>query len=60
MTQYVLQYKPNVHKDKWLTMAPAYMTLEAAKAARSHMPMNQGIRIAEAYTVTRYKPVKEA
>ena len=77
MSRFVLQYKPNVHKDKWLTMTPAYiaicreavqigvvaegnyMTLEAAKAARDKMPMNHGIRIAEAYTVTRYKPVKE-
>jgi len=59
MSRYVLQYKPNVHKDKWHTMTPAYMTLEAAKAARDKLHMNQGIRIAEAYTVTRYKPVKE-
>lgn len=35
-----------------------YDTLEEAKAAFARLPIKADHRIAEAYTVVRYKPVK--
>lgn len=57
---------PEVHLKKrsdlyrrWFTLeSMQYDTLEEAKAAFSRLPIKADRRIAEAYTVVRYKPVK--
>lgn len=44
---------------RWLTLeSMQYDTLEEAKAAFARLPIKADHRIAEAYTVVRYKPVK--
>lgn len=59
MGKYVLQTHVPSWDPKWTTLAgKTFDTLEEAKeylAARSFL---KDYRIAEAYTVTRYKPVK--
>lgn len=44
---------------RWITLeSMQYDTLEEAKAAFARLPIKADRRIAEAYTVVRYKPVK--
>ena len=46
-------------RDKWfLRSGPKYKTLDEARAALEKLPMNHSCRIAEEYTVTRYKAVR--
>ena len=57
---YVIQYltAPEWH-HKWAAESKRYPTLEEAKAAFDKLPMKSGYRIAEEYTVIRYKPIAE-
>lgn len=57
MKPYVLQFQ-KFQWSKWETLLPGYDTLDEAEAAFERQPIKTGWRIAEAYTVTRYKPVK--
>ena len=58
MGQYVIQMR--MPGGRWDTVASRqYSTLEEAKAFFDSLPIKADHRIAEAYTVTRYKPVKE-
>ena len=41
----------------WHTFNARFKTKEEAQAALDKTPMNKGMRIAEEYTVTRYKAV---
>lgn len=53
---YVIQYR--VHDwGKWSTCPKRYPTLEEAKAAYSTLLAKSMYRIAEEYTVVRYKAV---
>ena len=63
MKRYVIQLY--THKSlydythRWVTLeSMQYDTLEEAKAAFARLPIKADHRIAEAYTVVRYKPVK--
>jgi len=63
MKRYVIQMY--THKKRsdlyrhWITLeSMQYDTLEEAKAAFARLPIKADHRIAEAYTVVRYKPVK--
>lgn len=59
MGYYVLQSKPHTWGSKWITWGDRrFSSLEEAQAALDALPFRDGYRIAEAYTVTRYKPVK--
>lgn len=59
MKRYVIQYKPRSWDTAWVTYdAHQYDTLAEAKEAFSKLPIKADHRIAEAYTVTRYKAVK--
>jgi hypothetical protein len=54
---YVLQYR--VHSwDKWDPLSKRYPTVEEAKAELAKQPFKSMFRIAEEYTVVRYKAVK--
>lgn len=57
---FVIQYLtyPEWH-HKWAAAPERYSTLEEAKAAFDKLPMKCGYRIAEEYTVIRYKPIAE-
>ena len=56
MKKYVLQMRAHTWDTRWVATILEFDTLEEAKAAlaQRHEP---GYRIAEAYTVTRYKAV---
>ena len=56
---YVLQFRKYPHSDKyWVTMAGEYKTAEEAEGVRLRMPVPSWYRVAESYTVIRYKAVK--
>lgn len=57
MGRYVLQMQKS-RWDKWETVSQEYGTLEEARAELERKSIKIGYRIAEAYTVTRYKAVK--
>ena len=58
-TYYVLQCLVYSNgKKQWLTMAGEYETAEEAEGVRLLLPIPDNYRVAEAYTVTRYKAVK--
>ena len=67
MGKYVIQRRENHWSNRWvvrsehetLEEAKEHETLEEAKAELAKLPFQQEYRIAEAYTVVRYKPVKE-
>ena len=58
MKKYVIQYKCGPQGTEWVTGAQSFDTLAEAKEAIDKMPFKADHRIAEAYTVTRYKVVK--
>lgn len=56
---YVLQFRRYQYSDKlWDTVSGPYKTLDEAENARLRMPAPSMYRVAESYTVTRYKAVK--
>ena len=57
MAKYALQMKEH-RTEKWVTLSEPFDTLEQAKAALAERRPQSLYRIAEAYTVVRYKPVK--
>lgn len=58
-TYYVLQCVTHRDgKNQWITMAGEYETAEEAEGVRLRLPIPDNYRVAEAYTVTRYKAVK--
>lgn len=60
MSYYVIQSKKHSWDTAWITWPNRqFATLDEAKAAFEALPIKTDHRIAEAYTVTRYKPVKE-
>ncbi len=57
---YVLQYnRYHGECNNWETVSRRYDTYEEAEAARQKMPAPSCYRVAESYTVTRYKAVKK-
>lgn len=63
MKRYVIQMYTHKRRSdlyrRWVTLeSMQYDTLEEAKAAFARLPIKADRRIAEAYTVVRYKPVK--
>ena len=54
---YVLQFRAN-RWDKWETMCTRYPTIETAKEALKGNPFQSLYRVAEEYTVIRYKAVR--
>lgn len=59
MTYYVIQSKAHPWDTTWTTWTNRrFNTLAEAKAAFDALPVKGDHRIAEAYTVTRYKPAK--
>lgn len=58
---YVLQFN-RYHGDKytpWETVSQPYATYDEAEAARQRMPAPSCYRVAESYTVVRYKACKK-
>lgn len=57
---YVIQWLRTT-ENKWENFPSKYPTLIAAKEAakRSRYPLGKGYRIAESYTIVRYRPIKE-
>jgi hypothetical protein len=56
---YVIQYLTYpIWNHKWAALREQYSTLEEVQAAYDALPCKSDHRIAEVYTVTRYKPVK--
>lgn len=55
---YVLQFRRYPHSNNWDTVSRPYATFEEAEAARLRMPAPSCYRVAESYTVVRYKAVK--
>lgn len=61
MSYYVIQSKAHSWETTWTTWTNRrFGTLAEAQAAFDKLPIKADHRIAEAYTVVRYKPVKEA
>ena len=58
MKRYVLQMRAHSWDTSWITLGLGYDTLEEAKAALAWRAPKSLYRIAEAYTVIRYKAVK--
>lgn len=56
MKKYALQMKPKEWKNTWITF-DEFDTIEEAKEAYDSLPIKAGYRIAESYTVTRYKTI---
>lgn len=57
---YVIQSKAHHWETKWTIWSNRrFSTLEEAQAFFATLPIKSDLRIAEAYTVTRYKPVRE-
>lgn len=54
---YVLQMRVQPRK-KWETVSKRFATVEEAEAALKSRPIQSIYRIAEEYTVVRYKEVK--
>lgn len=60
MRYYVIQIKVHSWENKWTTLKNRrFDTLAEAKVFFETLPIKADHRIAEAYTVTRYKPVRE-
>lgn len=57
MKKYVIQMRKNAWSNQWIVHSE-HDTLEEAKAELESIPLKAGYRIAEAYTVIRYKAVK--
>ena len=57
MKKYVIQMRKNSWSKEWVVRSE-HDTLEEAKAELESIPLKAGYRIAEAYTVVRYKAVK--
>ena len=57
MKKYVVQMRKNSWSKEWVVRSE-HDTLEEAKAELESIPLKAGYRIAEAYTVIRYKAVK--
>lgn len=57
MKKYVIQMRENSWSKEWVVRSE-HDTLEEAKAELESIPLKAGYRIAEAYTVIRYKAVK--
>ncbi len=58
-TYYVIQSKKFDWETKWTTWENRrFSTLAEAQAFFATLPIKSNYRIAQAYTVTRYKPVK--
>ncbi|MDD3020909.1 MAG: hypothetical protein PHX61_08035 [Alphaproteobacteria bacterium] len=56
---FVLQYLTYPEwNHKWAAAPKRYPTLKEAQAAFDALPIKYGYRIAEEYTVVRYKPIK--
>lgn len=58
MRRYVLQMRVHSWDTRWTTLGFTFDTLEEAKAALAWRTPKSLYRIAEAYTVIRYKAVK--
>lgn len=58
MGKYVIQRRENHWSNRWVVRSK-HETLEEAKTEFAKILFQQEYRIAEAYTVVRYKPVKE-
>ena len=57
--RYVIQCKIRPWDTSWITCpSRQYDTLEEAKEAYNNLPIKADHRIAEAYTVVRYRAVK--
>ena len=57
MKKYVIQMRKNAWSNQWIVRSE-HDTLEEAKTELESIPLKAGYRIAEAYTVIRYKAVK--
>ena len=55
---FVIQQKSPPWAKKWTTLPTRYPDIEAALLAFNKIPFKEAHRIAEEYTVVRYKPVK--
>lgn len=61
MSHYVIQSKTHPWDTTWITWTNRqFATLKEAQEFFDALPIKADHRIAEAYTVTRYKPVKGA
>lgn len=61
MSHYVIQSKTHPWDTAWTTWTNRqFTTLKEAQEFFDALPIKADHRIAEAYTVTRYKPVKGA
>lgn len=58
MKRYVLQTRAHSWDTSWITLGLGFDTLEEAKTALELRTPKSLYRIAEAYTVIRYKAVK--
>lgn len=58
MGKYVIQRRENHWSNRWVVRSEHH-TLEEAKEEFQKLTFKAEYRIAEAYTVVRYKPVKE-
>ncbi len=58
MAKYVLQMREHSWTKTWITLGQEFDSLDEAKAALAKRSPQSYYRIAEAYTVTRYKAVK--
>lgn len=58
MKKYVLQMRDFPWKNSWTTLGLSFDTLEEAKMAYAQKSPKTQYRVAEVYTVTRYKAVK--
>lgn len=60
MKKYVIQHRPRHWENRWeVYFGHEYDTLEEARKALAQIPVVKAdLRIAEVYTVYRYKPVK--
>lgn len=56
--KYAIQMKPRPWDKTWTTYTE-FDTMEEAQAAYDSLPIKSGYRIAEAYTVVRYKEIKQ-
>jgi hypothetical protein len=54
---YVLQYRVHHWDTTWKAGAKRYPTYEEVKAAYDKLPFKSDYRVAEEYTVVRYKAV---
>ncbi len=57
MDKYVLQMKEH-GSGRWMTLGQEFNSLDEAKAALAERRPQSLYRIAEPYTVVRYKPIK--